>query len=674
MDLYRYASNDRRGAYHYAREVAGGMLFALCGRRADGMKPLAATVKHTECRRCGAARADLIGQAAPVEAPVEAPAAVEEEPTEAATLYRPAAPRSRGVGHYRRPGTSMSYCGRTVEAKPSASTYFKGVCQMCAKGEQRDRVEAEQVVADRDLDGPSLAVRAGVRYCLVGTGRRVHYSNNDDTLCGREVTEYTDGLDKRHDLLCAPCIKAAEKRAYARALAAASPLAAAAVDLAETVEQADAEQAAPPADEPAPTPGTLVDPWTWIRRPSSSDAAQAAEERAERRQHLADSRGMNAYELAVGNVRRVVRELPQAGALRVRVVEGGPEAILTRDDLHAVAYSGHTTADAVARVRVAVAVHIRHGERAVHEMFPALGMRPALYLPDVMALLRRWDDTQATDEQAAAQFDSTARAVDAVEYAEQVEAGVETVEEAEALYAAALVTEAEATEGTWRGAWIGEQPADDVLFAVEGTVEQGALFAPAVAAREPIVARASFRPADLARIKAKADTDRAAYRAESDDRIAAECAAHGVAPSQGVRDRIAARAAAQAPARRVIEGVIVQHAGTAEGSTPSNASHPDVVAARAALDGLAVATMTDHHDVTEPTEDEQHVRGYLIDPRTQGRVAVYWLEGGRTVRRDQMPHGPALDCLADRLQRRGWAVEKMLRSSACVFAHRPATD
>ncbi|MFE5395780.1 hypothetical protein ACFQ9U_14575 [Streptomyces sp. NPDC056568] len=594
-------------------------------------------------------------------------------------LYRPANPRSRGAGHYRRPGTSASYCGRTVEATPTDAKCVTGVCQQCAKGEQRDRVEAEQIVADRDLDGPTLAERAGVRYCLVGTGRRVHYSDNDDTLCGREVTKYTDGLDERHDSLCSPCIKAAEKRAYARALTAASPLAAAAVVLAETVEQADAEQAATPAEEPTPAAGTLVDPWTWIRRPSSSDAAQAAEERAERRQHLADSRGANAYELAVAAVRQVVREMPQAGALRVRVVEGSPEAILAREDLHALAYSGHTTADAVARVRAAVAAHIRHGEREVHIMFPALGMRPALYLPDVMALLIRWDDqAEARLDQAVAeageQFDRAARAVDAVEHAEQVEAAVETVEDAEALYAAALVTEAEATEGTWRGEWIGEQPAADVLFAVEGTVEQGALFAPAATVREPIVARASFNRADLDRIKSKAAADRAAYRAETDDRIAAECAAHGVTPSQGVRDRIAVRTAEQAPARRVIEGVIVQHAGTAEGSTPSNASHPDVVAARAALDGLAVATMTDHHDVTEPTEDEQHVRGYLIDPRGQGRVAVYWLEGGRTVRRDQMPHGPALDCLADRLQRRGWAVEKMLRSSACVFAHRPATN
>ncbi|MGW5304865.1 hypothetical protein ACWERF_13105 [Streptomyces griseoluteus] len=572
------------------------------------------------------------------------------------------------TGHYRRPGTQTSYCGRDLLPEPNTGICAK-VCQTCAKAEKRDRVAAEQTAADRDLNGPTLAQRAGVRYALVGKGRRVHYSNNDDTLCGREVTEYTDGPDERHPELCAPCIRAAEERAHARALAAASPLAAAAVDLAETVEQADAEreQATTPTNEPAKVPGALVDPWTWIRRPSSSDAARAADERAERRQQLADSRGANAYPLAVAAVRQFVREMPKAGALRVPVVEGSPETTLTRDDLHALAYSGHTTADAVARVRDAVAGHIRHGEREVHVMFPALGMRPALYLPDVLALLHRWDDDQAEAEK----FARAARAVDAVEHAEQVEAGVATVEDAEALYAAALVTEAEATEGTWRGRWIGEQPADDVLFVVDGTVEQGALFTPDATAPAPTV-REQQRAA-LDRIRAKADADRAADRATTDDQIAAECAAHGVPAPRTVAARIAARTE-QAPERRVIEGVVVSHGGTTEGSKPKDATNPDVIAAREALAGLAAATLTDHHDVTEPTEDERDSRGYMVDPRTHGRVAVYWLEGGRIIRRDDPAHGPALDCLADRLKRRGWAVEKMLRSSQCVFAHRPSTD
>lgn len=80
------------------------------------------------------------------------------------------------------------------------------------------------------------------------------------------------------------------------------------------------------------------------------------------------------------------------------------------------------------------------------------------------------------EAEADEQFGRTARAVDAVEYAEQVEAAVETVEDAEALYAAQLVTEADATDGTWRGAWIGEHQAADVLFVVDQAEEQGALF------------------------------------------------------------------------------------------------------------------------------------------------------------------------------------------------------
>jgi hypothetical protein len=334
----------------------------------------------------------------------------------------------RTTGHYRKPGTDRSYCGHDLDHTATPAEKFRAICQTCTKAEARDRAEAKAVAASRDEHAPLLHKRADVDLALVGTGRRVHYSpRNDETLCGRIISRYTnleqaaELFDKGYDF-CTPCRRAAEKRAAARTLA-------------ETVEQADAD-------------------------------------RAERRQQLADSRGANAYPLAVAAVRQFVRELPQAGALRVPVVEGSPEATLTRDDLHALAYSGHTTADAVARVRAAVAAHIRHGEREVHVMFPAHGMRPALYLADVMALLHRWDDNQAE----AAKFERAARALDAVEHAEQVGARVETVEDAEALYATRVVTEAEAAAGTWRGEWIGEQLADDALFTVECPAEQGALF------------------------------------------------------------------------------------------------------------------------------------------------------------------------------------------------------
>ncbi|GHA19783.1 hypothetical protein ACFOOM_10010 [Streptomyces echinoruber] len=575
----------------------------------------------------------------------------------------------RTTGHYRKPGTDRSYCGRDLDHTPTPADQLRAVCKTCTKAEKSERVAAEQEAANYSATAPSLRERADVRYALVGKGHRVHYSpNNDETLCGRVVSEYAEprdiDLSGRLDGLCSRCIKAAEERAYARALAAASPLAAAAADLAETVEQADAERAATPTVESATVPGTLVDPWTWIRRPSSSDAAKAAEERAERRQQLADSRGANAYPLAVAAVRQFVREMPKGGALRVPVVEGAPEATLTRDDLYALAYSGHTTADAIARVRAAVDAHIRHGEREVHEIFPAQAMRPALYLPDVMALLNRWDDDQVEAEK----FERAAHAVDAVEHAEQTGARVETVEDAEALYAAALVTEAEATDGTWRGEWIGEQQAADTLFDVDRPSEQGALFDDR--ATRPATVREQQRAA-LDRVKAKAAAERAAYRAETDDAIAVECAAHGVPAPRTVADRIAARTE-QAPERRVVEGVIVSHNGRTKGTAPKHSTDPDALAALAALGDLRKAEVSDHTDIAAQPGDLDHAPdawGFLVEPRGHGRVALYWLECGRYVRRDGEPWTVELEIGADRLRKAGWKIEPHARR--CVFAWRP---
>lgn len=55
------------------------------------------------------------------------------------------------------------------------------------------------------------------------------------------------------------------------------------------------------------------------------------------------------------------------------------------------------------------------------------------------------------------------------------DAAVEDVVDTEARHAAELVTEAEATAGTWRGQWIGEHP--DAMFPARPDREQGSLFA-----------------------------------------------------------------------------------------------------------------------------------------------------------------------------------------------------
>ncbi|MEV7413075.1 DUF6884 domain-containing protein, partial [Streptomyces althioticus] len=79
--------------------------------------------------------------------------------------------------------------------------------------------------------------------------------------------------------------------------------------------------------------------------------------------------------------------------------------------------------------------------------------------------------------EADEQFAAAARAVDAVTHAEETGARVATVADAEALYAAQLVTEADATDGTWRAEWIGERTTTTAPPLFDLAAEQGALFA-----------------------------------------------------------------------------------------------------------------------------------------------------------------------------------------------------
>ncbi|MEC3995196.1 hypothetical protein VSR01_17305 [Actinacidiphila sp. DG2A-62] len=115
-------------------------------------------------------------------------------------------------------------------------------------------------------------------------------------------------------------------------------------------------------------------------------------------------------------------------------------------------------------------------------------------------------------------------------------------------------------------------------------------------------------------------------------------------------------------------------ANVARGCAPRHCGTPDVGAALGVLDGLACATLTDEHDMTDPSDTDLPVRGFAVEPRGHGLVAAYWLERGLARRRDDGWHGPALDALADRFKDAGWAVEPLRPSSLCVFAHRPQPD
>lgn len=139
---------------------------------------------------------------------------------------------------------------------------------------------------------------------------------------------------------------------------------------------------------------------------------------------------------------------------------------------------------------------------------------------------------------------------------------------------------------------------------------------------------------------------------------------------EALRDGEAPTATRPAPA--VLEAVLAPQAGTTAGCAPRHAKHPDVIAALRALAGVRAARLTDDHDTTEPTEEQRAVRGYVVEPRGHGRVALYWLEEGRVARRDTPQGGGGLAALEDRMRAaRGWTTEPMLRSSQCLFAHVP---
>ncbi|PSJ29814.1 hypothetical protein B7P34_04700 [Streptosporangium nondiastaticum] len=124
--------------------------------------------------------------------------------------------------------------------------------------------------------------------------------------------------------------------------------------------------------------------------------------------------------------------------------------------------------------------------------------------------------------------------------------------------------------------------------------------------------------------------------------------------------------------RRVVEGVVVKHAGTTEGSWPRHATHPDAIAARAVLRPLKPATLADHTDTTDRADEvDTSVRGYMVVPRGRGRVAAYWIEGGQDTFRGE-PHAVELKILRQKFLDAGWRVEP--KSRTCVFAWRPAED
>jgi hypothetical protein len=117
-------------------------------------------------------------------------------------------------------------------------------------------------------------------------------------------------------------------------------------------------------------------------------------------------------------------------------------------------------------------------------------------------------------------------------------------------------------------------------------------------------------------------------------------------------------------AQPAIEGVIVTHTGTALGSMPEHADNPDVRAAIAALDPLKPAELTGHE-----LKDNPDASGFMVEPREDGNVAVYWLEDGSYRTAKGSIRHTEVTMLATKLRAAGWTVRP--GRSACVFAHTP---
>ncbi|MFH9831150.1 hypothetical protein ACH4NC_07525 [Streptomyces sp. NPDC017201] len=225
----------------------------------------------------------------------------------------------------------------------------------------------------------------------------------------------------------------------------------------------------------------------WLARQADLAAAEKAqaEENARVEQENARARAAraakqqpvvarNAFEQAVEGL----LDTPQAGTVHLYVCEA-PRYLCDRGRCNV---SSTRAAGSLEEIRTS-AHGFRHAwavdEKGHHTVITSPVLPAALHCATHGATCDQ-DPKRAHSfrrvEQAVEQFETVARAVDAVEHAEQVEADVDTVVEAEALYAARLVTEAEATAGTWRGAWIGRTDPGATLFDL-APAGQGALFA-----------------------------------------------------------------------------------------------------------------------------------------------------------------------------------------------------
>lgn len=119
-------------------------------------------------------------------------------------------------------------------------------------------------------------------------------------------------------------------------------------------------------------------------------------------------------------------------------------------------------------------------------------------------------------------------------------------------------------------------------------------------------------------------------------------------------ERRLAERAGLVPARlSTIQGTVITHRGTTEGSAPEHADDRTVRAALADAGNIVRARIGDTFD--PDGDDAKTVRGILIAPRTgyDGHAQVWFLEGGKP---EQPRYSVALGNIADTLHAAGWIV------------------
>ncbi|MGO4417273.1 hypothetical protein AB4Z54_00475 [Streptomyces sp. MCAF7] len=469
-----------------------------------------------------------------------------------------------------------------------------------------------------ETDEAPLYQRAEVRHAAVGRGRRVHYSpSNDDTLCGKEVTAYLDLTEaaaraKRGDELCARCFKAAEERAYGISLAAASPLTGAAAELVEFVEAGEANRRFRDAmDSITRTNNTasLADLASWT---SSLWPHADQDEAPEEFRLLMEWAAGTTHLLTLAGIARRAGHLwdhPE-DAIEGRLFVVDPE---TRELFTDVVPAARPEFGEVLVILRADQVH--PGDTVLGCVAPGVSI------------------DNATPGHVITQSDPYTATPRPYTPACQCP-GCEPA----ASWPGRVIVLATEAETAWDAC--DPVPAASLVLVRAGSrqLAEETLDAPQRAAyrvvcgdgRERVMIGTTNRPGEPARVVVEGGAEW----------LAKECR----------------------PVRPAVAGV-----------APEDAADPDAEAALAVLAELRLATVTDGHDITGGDDYDKTVNGALVDPRGNGRVAVYWLVEGLYVTADRRkPHRVELRIIADKFRAAGWTVEP--DSNGCVFAWRPSAE